>query len=74
MSMFEVGALVVDHLGRCTARITHVQRVPRTLDLLGYPIPAHRRYTVAYVIDDVITGEWNDNRMETDLAPIQSEG
>lgn len=73
--MFEVGSRVVDRHEGCEARIAHVQRVPRAIDLLGHPIPAHRRYTVAYEIGEgVATGEWNDNRMETDLAPIESEG
>ena len=71
--MFEVGTLVVDRQGGCAARIAHVQRVPGALDLLGHPIPVHRRYTVVYEIDGVITGEWNNNRMETDLASIESE-
>lgn len=68
--MFEIDARVVDRRAGCEARIAHVQHVPRALDLLGRFIPAHRRYTVAYKIGDVITGEWHNNRMETDLAPI----
>jgi len=71
--MFEVGTRVVDRQERCLARIAHVQRVPRAFDLFGRLIPAHRRYTLAYEVGDVVTGEWNDNRMETDLAPTDAD-
>lgn len=71
--MFEVDTRVVDRRAGCEGRIAHVQRVPWAIDLFGRFIPSHRRYTVAYEVGDVITGEWHNNRMETDLAPIDPE-
>ncbi len=42
--------------------------------LFGRFVPSHRRYTVAYEAPGgVITGEWHNNRMETDLAAIDLE-
>jgi hypothetical protein len=58
-----VGTEVIDR--RCGQRaiVRGVVQVPRTRDLFGRLIPAHRRYVLAY--DD---GRWADSRYDDDLA------
>lgn len=68
--MFTTGQLVFDKRARSVCRIGTVEYVPITWDLFGDPMPAHLRYTVAYEDRGIITGEWNNDRRESDLAPI----
>lgn len=62
--MLREGTTVIDRPTHAVGRIQHVERVPRTRDLFGHPIPAHRRYVVEFH-----DGRWANDRRAEDLAP-----
>lgn len=63
--MVQKGAAVLDRPTREVGRVVHVVRVPRTRDLFGQQLAAHRRYVVVFS-----DGRWADARYDDDLEPL----